>query len=943
MLKAPGGGYAIMGRMPATPCGRPAGAEMTGGPATHGGEGRTYLVRAPLMPMLTLSTEDKPIIFRPFRNPTGGDVQGLKGKTLGARKRFTEGEGFAPRIYREDVAAPAQIQTDAPAQRLVLWTPPPEDVEGRTEVVVDPALTKVLREHQRLGVQFLFDCLMGVRSFNGCGCILADDMGLGKTLQSVSILWTLLTQGGPRGRAACRKALVVCPASLVKNWAGEIDKWLDKRCKYIAVAASGAAQVSATFASFRHSREHKVLIASYETFRGHAAEVKDCGIDLVVCDEAHKLKNDESAVTKCIASLDAKRRLLISGTPIQNNLDEFFTLVSVANPGVFGDAAAFRKSYGAPILRGREPTATDEERRYGTERLAAISEITEQFILRRTNRLNARFLPPKQLFNVFVEPTDFQLRLYRSFLRSNIAQKLLCEQNVKMTRTVLSTIKKLQSLVNHPLLVRSPTQRIEAGFDDDDARLLFEEIDRQDKGLRSNQRPVHEELSGKFLLLYQLLVAIRESKSGDRVVIISNWTQTLDLVEKMCEQNKWPLHRLDGTMAITKRMKLVNDFNRAENPNAFAFLLSSKAGGCGLNLIGANRLVMFDPDWNPANDRQAMARCWRDGQKKPCFIYRLFTKGTIDEKVYQRQICKDGLSTMMVTETGEVEQSDLKESLAADLVKDLFSLSEDTPCATHDMLGCSRCGSSSFVGQLDPVVEDDLNTWSHHLGVENVPDEILIDASRRMQAASRCAAKHPIKVSFTMGCHIEYTPEQIARLEAEEREGQRRREEAVLASKAAVEDKGAVPAGDAVVKPACKSSEHGSGAPAEEKCTANVTKDQQCHSARKQNATFVATNAERMPLRIVDVDDACGAGEGRHVSRRAEQRSQGVPSHVKGGAAGRTCSAANSAATAAATPAASASTTVASACGAREFDHAASPREAPRKWRRLSAVTSAGP
>merc|ERR1719267_466854 len=127
---------------------------------------------------------------------------------------------------------------------------------------------------------------------------------------------------------------------------------------------------------------------------------------------------------------------------------------------------------------------------------------------------------------------------------------------------------------------------------------------------------------------------------------------------------------------------MVDSFN--SDPNQYAFLLSSKAGGCGLNLIGANRLVMFDPDWNPANDKQAMARVWRDGQKKKCFIYRLFTAGTIDEKVYQRQICKDGLSTMMVTDTGgELNTETLRESLAADLVKDLFSFSEETACATH--------------------------------------------------------------------------------------------------------------------------------------------------------------------------------------------------------------------------------------------------------------------
>jgi DNA repair and recombination RAD54-like protein len=293
-------------------------------------------------------------------------------------------------------------------------------------------------------------------------------------------------------------------------------------------------------------------------------------------------------------------------------------------------------------------------------------------------------------------------------------------------------------------------------------------------------------------LVHAILTEIKGSKSGDRIVIISNWTSTLDLFEKMCEHNRWPVHRLDGSMAIGKRMKLVTDFNRPDNPNAFAFLLSSKAGGCGLNLIGANRLVMFDPDWNPANDRQAMARIWRDGQKKPCFIYRLFTTGTIDEKVYQRQICKDGLSTMMVTDTGEEDNSEiLRESLAADLVKDLFTFSEDTCCATHDMLECKRCtmlqhrgtgastgiidvgeegegdSDNNFVPQEAEVVEDELCTWSHHPNVQGVPDDIL------KKAASRCTGRG---VTFTMGCHIVYTADMIAKLEEEERALQQKRE-----------------------------------------------------------------------------------------------------------------------------------------------------------------------
>ena len=137
--------------------------------------------------------------------------------------------------------------------------------------------------------------------------------------------------------------------------------------------------------------------------------------------------------------------------------------------------------------------------------------------------------------------------------------------------------------------------------------------------------------------------------TSDRVVLVSNYTQTLDLFEVMCKQEGWQSCKLDGSCSIKQRTKMVADFN---DPRAqlFAFLLSSKAGGCGLNLIGGNRLVLFDPDWNPANDKQAAARVWRDGQKKRVYIYRMLQAGTIEEKVWERQLSKEGLSGIATNE-----------------------------------------------------------------------------------------------------------------------------------------------------------------------------------------------------------------------------------------------------------------------------------------------------
>ncbi|PHJ18257.1 swi2 snf2-containing protein rad54 [Cystoisospora suis] len=341
-------------------------------------------------------------------------------------------------------------------------------------------------------------------------------------------------------------------------------------------------------------------------------------------------------------------------------------------------------------------------------------------------------------------------------------------------------------LCNHPSLVKSQAQMVQ-GFEK--CEKYFTDLDLE--GQKARQRSIRPEISGKLLLLSRLLDVIRTTTS-DKIVLISNYTQTLDLFERMCRDRGYPVVRLDGQTSIKKRHAMITKFNDPSNPQGFVFLLSSKAGGCGVNLIGANRLVLFDPDWNPANDKQALARVWRDGQKKTCFIYRFFSTGTIEEKIYQRQICKDGLSAMLVSE-GE---NQIKDCLSTELVKDLFRLKLETLCDTHDMIECERCfvnpedakamkaklddelhhhstptshddetenidGNSlerrdgeatttetrsshgpkklkPFVPQLDlDFDEDDLLTWAHHSDIETIPDPCL------RQAALACIDNFP--------------------------------------------------------------------------------------------------------------------------------------------------------------------------------------------------------
>ena len=237
----------------------------------------------------------------------------------------------------------------------MLWEPN-GDEEGEP-VSVDGMLTKWLRPHQREGVQFLFECVTGMREYDGQGCILADDMGLGKTLQGITLLWTLLRQGSPAlgGTPVARRAVIVCPTSLVNNWAEECEKWLKGRLRCLPLSEASRDEVIQSIKTFLGPRNtFGVLIVSYETFRIHSERFrKEGSCDLLICDEAHRLKNDATATNRALDMLPCRRRVLLSGTPMQNNLDEFFAMVDFCNPGILGTNSVFKRKFEGPILRGR--------------------------------------------------------------------------------------------------------------------------------------------------------------------------------------------------------------------------------------------------------------------------------------------------------------------------------------------------------------------------------------------------------------------------------------------------------------------------------------------------------------------------------------------------------------------------------------------------------------
>jgi DNA repair and recombination RAD54-like protein len=646
----------------------------------------------------------------------GGDSDGDEDK------RGSDAERMSVDEYDEDGEPIVKASKKKSKQQQKMAPPPhakpppaPAPVPvGPQPISVDGVVCRWLREHQRAGVQFMFECVAGLKDPLINGCILADDMGLGKTLQSIALLWTLLRQGLD-GTPMVKRAIIVCPTSLVANWANELKKWLEGRVRALALCEASKADAIKGVSDFINPRHYyDVLIISYETFRIHKeafAGPNKC--DLLICDEAHRLKNNVTLTNQSLNTLETKRRILLSGTPMQNDLEEFFAMVDFTNPGVLGSDKHFRRHFQNPILVGREPDATEAEKEKAAERSAELSAIVNRFILRRTNTLLSAHLPPKTVEIVCCKMSPLQEELYNHFLRSKAAAALVKDgSGGKPATKVLGSIIALMKLCNHPRLIydilRSGNAGEAAGFSD--AMDLFPE-EFKVKGRDRQFVSVMPELSGKMNVLARLLHKLR-TETKDRIVLVSNYTQTLDVMAALCRERHYPFLRLDGSTSIGRRQQLVDRLNNP-NDDIFVFLLSSKAGGCGLNMIGANRLVLFDPDWNPANDKQAAGRVWRDGQKKKCFIYRFVTTGTIEEKIYQRQLSKEGLQTIVVDSKEEAN------SISSDNLRDLFTYrsGDRTVSDTHDTLNCEcRPGEQQHV-QVGHPKEDDLNNWTHHHGV----------------------------------------------------------------------------------------------------------------------------------------------------------------------------------------------------------------------------------
>lgn len=497
------------------------------------------------------------------------------------------------------------------------------------------------------------------------GCILADEMGLGKSLTALCVVWSLIRHG--RG-----KGVIVCPSSLVGNWQREIGKWLpglDSKTLYVKSSQKDK-QVYDFITG--PSATTPLLVISYENFRSVADKLNKLRTwDTIVCDEGHRLKNAELTQTSlALGNCVAQRRLVLTGTPLQNNLDELYSVVNFVCPGYLGTLEEFATNFREPI--------TNDTAEASSAATMQLKTLLRRILIRRVrDDVLSQMLPPKECHIVYCSLSEGQKVCYKQQANALLNSLLKVEPASKTS----ATVKSVSSEVEHeegegeeeddefigtkrkrrtPKEVRlSETQVLPALME---LRLTSvagskrSKENREDKdgttgdeaaAMEEGKVNVAVERSGKICVLDTLLKSIRTLSCGsEKAVVVSNFQHVLKEVEELAKARSWHFLRIDGEVAADRRMKLVNHFNAPKSP-FFLMLLSAKAGGVGLNLVGGSRLVMLDPDWNPATDQQAMGRIWRDGQKKPVHIYRLISAGSIEETILDRQRAKGALSAVI--------------------------------------------------------------------------------------------------------------------------------------------------------------------------------------------------------------------------------------------------------------------------------------------------------
>jgi SNF2 family DNA or RNA helicase len=527
-----------------------------------------------------------------------------------------------------------------------------------------------LRPYQREGVEFLYRRCVNENS----GAILGDDMGMGKTIQSIAFLSALLRVGDERRAPGFMLApdrsrpvaLIVLPASVIMQWEAEIKKWSTLR----VISYQGSERRHALHSIV--TRRSDVLLMSYEMLRTNREQIEQIKWTCIIFDEIHRLKNIHSKLTIECSKLDCKARVGLTGTVMQNNFEELHGIINFVAPGHLGPYRTFKHWFVDPIVNGQDFSAEKTMTNKGRHAARRLHAKLQDVMLRRKKELISEELPGKEDNIVFCNLTDLQRRMYERALSvpevtllRRLVDKCACGSGklfgtccgvgqsgslasggtVDWKKEVLRTINRLNNLANHPVLL-SPQARDPADKRDRDATfeahvLGSDAVAARNATLDGN----HALLSGKMRVLSALLQRWSAEVPRNKVLIFSRSTRTLDMLGSFLTRLGILHLRLDGSTTNKRRDQLVAQFQSVESPQ-WVFLVSTRAGGLGLNLTAANIVVVFDPNWNHTWDLQAQDRAYRIGQTRYTRVYRFVSTSTIEELLYVRQIYKQQFSTI---------------------------------------------------------------------------------------------------------------------------------------------------------------------------------------------------------------------------------------------------------------------------------------------------------
>ena len=420
--------------------------------------------------------------------------------------------------------------------------------------------------------------------------ILADEMGLGKTIQTISLLAYLNLKNSNLTH------LIIVPKVTIKNWEREIHKWLPS-IKVLFFFGDKEERKILTEQTLKNEK-FEIILTTFEASMIEKTALSKLNYEYLIIDEAHRLKNDKAKFSKVVRQFNSKHRLLLTGTPLQNNLHELWSLLNFLMPNIFDDSEEFDTIFNL-----------DNANEDGQKNIVnQIHQLLKPFVLRRLKSEIEFKLPPKNEIYLYVGLSDLQKKMYKQILSRNIdAVNGVSKDRIQL----LNILMQLKKVCNHPY--------------------LFPNIEKGPPYIEG-EHLVNNSMKLKIL---DILLKKIKNETNDKVLIFSQMTRLLNILDDYCRYRNFAYLRMDGQTSSSDRDKRIEEF-QDKNSDKWIFLISTRAGGLGINLHAANRVILYDSDWNPQVDLQAIDRAHRIGQTKPVTIYRFVCEGTVEEKIVER-------------------------------------------------------------------------------------------------------------------------------------------------------------------------------------------------------------------------------------------------------------------------------------------------------------------